>query len=147
LWWQLVHGGEGRKRREGLQLSIYGGKVNAFGKPWHRASYGECFDLVKARWGDDPEAAKYLDYLYEVEQRRNNLMLHPSPTAFRQTLVSHPGGRRTLNRAGPDGYWQRALRYGCGGFYLCLRVLAEEFNLDRDPIAEAFERATGLLAD
>lgn len=37
--------------------------------------------------------------------------------------------------------------YGCGGFYLSLRVLAEEFELDRDPMAEAFNRATGLLAE
>jgi hypothetical protein len=39
------------------------------------------------------------------------------------------------------------LRYGCGAFYLCLRVLAEEFDLDRDTMAEAFERATGLLRE
>jgi hypothetical protein len=28
--------------------------------------------------------------------------------------------------AGPDGYWRRASRHGCGGFYLCLRVAAED---------------------
>lgn len=127
-------------------IEVYGGRGQAFDKAWHRATWAECFALVKERWSDQPDSAGLLDYMYEVEQRRNNLMLHPSPTAFSQTLVVRDG-RRTLNRAGPDGRWRMALLYGCGGFYLALRVLAEEFELDREPMAEAFSRSTGLLAE
>jgi hypothetical protein len=50
-------------------------------------------------------------------QRRNNLMLHPSPTGFRQTFAASPDGRRNLNRAGPDQRWIEALNGGVGAFY------------------------------
>ncbi|HSP55683.1 MAG TPA: DUF5677 domain-containing protein, partial [Dehalococcoidia bacterium] len=63
----------------------YGGRREAFTASWHRASFDECLQLVKARWSEHEEAAGYFGYIYDVTQRRNNLMLHPSPTAFRQT--------------------------------------------------------------
>jgi hypothetical protein len=128
-------------------IEQYGGREHAFDKAWHRATYRDRLALVKDRWSDEPDAANIVDCIYEVEQRRNNLMLHPSPGAFRQTMTTRGAGRWTLNRAGPDAWWPQALRYGCGAFYLCLRVLAEDFDLDRDPMAEAFERATGLLRE
>lgn len=84
-------------------IDVYGGKDHAFEKPWHRASFKECFALVQKRWSDDPDAEKYLDYMYEVEQRRNNLMLHPSPTAFRQTIRFGRGAVARSPRPGAAG--------------------------------------------
>jgi hypothetical protein len=72
-------------------INRYGGGGRAFTTSWHRASFEECFELVKMRWASRPEAAYYLDYIYEVIQRRNNVLLHarrrptgrPSPWARR----------------------------------------------------------------
>jgi hypothetical protein len=85
-----------------------------------------------------------LGYIYDVMQRRNNLMLHPSPTAFRQTFITVDGKAR-LNRAGPDERWIQALKDGSGAFYMVIRVLAEEFGLDKEPAAESFSRTIDLL--
>jgi hypothetical protein len=114
---------------------------------WHRATFEECFDLVKARWSEYEDTEKQLRYIYAVMQRRNNLLLHPSPTAFRQTFFVDENGHRTLNRLGPDSRWITALRDGAGGFYMVLRLLAEEFVLDREPLAESFSRTTDLLKE
>jgi hypothetical protein len=127
-------------------IDLYGGPREAFTADWHRASFSECFELVKARWREHPEASGYFDYIYDVMQRRNNLMLHPSPTAFRQTFITVDGKRR-LNRAGPDERWIQALADGSGAFYMVMRVLAEEFDLDKDPSAESFSRTTEFLKE
>ena len=134
---------EGEEQELAKLISLYGGPRRAFTADWHRASFDDCFDLLKGRWDDEEEAAAFFDYIYDVMQRRNNLLLHPSPTAFRQTFAG--GGGKTLNRAGPDGRWVTALRDGCGAFYLVMRVLAEEFDLDKEPAAESFSRTTDLL--
>ncbi|MBS1894303.1 MAG: hypothetical protein JST59_23635, partial [Actinobacteria bacterium] len=126
-------------------IEVYGGVPRAFTADWHRATFEECFDLVKARWSEYEDTEKQLRYIYDVMQRRNNLMLHPSPTGFRQTFFVDDEGHRTLNRLGPDSRWITALRDGAGGFYLVLRLLAEEFELDREPLAESFSRTTDLL--
>jgi hypothetical protein len=97
---------------------------------------------VHDRWKDEPEAAGFLDYIYEVIQRRNNLLLHGSPTAYRQVLTQHSDGRIQLNRVGPDALWMESLAQGAGGYYLVLRVMAEEFGLGKERLAEAFSRAT-----
>jgi hypothetical protein len=126
-------------------IKLYGGPRNAFKETWHRASFEECFPLVKERWKEEEEAAFYLEYIYEVIQRRNNLFIHPSPTAFRQTIVTRPDGGRTVNRAGPDGFWKQALNQGAGGYYMVCRVLAQEFDFDKEPMAEVFSRTTDYL--
>lgn len=125
-------------------IKVYGGTRKAFRQPWHRTSTEDCFELVKERWREHPEAAYFLDYIYEVIQTRNNLLIHPSPTAFRQTILQR-GGRRILNRAGPDSLWSESLGHGTGGFYMVCRVLAEEFEFDRDRLAELFSLTTDYL--
>jgi hypothetical protein len=133
---------EERKELKRL-MRLYGGGSRAFKAPWHRTSFEECYALVKARWKDEPGADYYLDYIYEVIQRRNNLLLHGSPTAYRQTVVTDAAGRRHLNRAGPDRLWPESLAQGAGGYYFVCRVLAREFGFDKEPMAEVFSRATG----
>lgn len=123
-------------------LKLYGERGKPFDQAWHRDDFGECFALVKKRWENEPEAGFYLDYIYEVIQRRNNLLLHSSPTAYRQTVTIHLDGRNQLNRIGPDQLWPETLQHGAGGYYMVLRVLAQEFDLDKEPMAEVFSRAT-----
>jgi hypothetical protein len=135
---------EDEERELGHLIEQYGGPRAAFTADWHRASFDDCFQLVKDRWREHEEATEYLEYIYDVMQRRNNLMLHPSPTAFRQTFVV-TDQRRTLNRAGPDERWIQALKDGAGAFYMVMRVLAEEFDLDKEPAAESFSRTTDFL--
>jgi hypothetical protein len=128
-------------------IAVYGGVPRAFTADWHRAPFEECFDLVRDRWSEYQDTEQGLRYIYDVMQRRNNLMLHPTPTAFRQTFFVDDDGHRTLNRLGPDSRWITALRDGAGGFYMVLRVLAEEFQLDKEPLAESFSRTTDLLLE
>jgi hypothetical protein len=123
-------------------INLYGGPGRAFKASWHRASFNDCFGLVQERWKDEPEAAGFLGYIYEVIQRRNNLLLHGSPTAYRQVVTQCSNGRIQLNRVGPDPLWMESLAQGAGGYYLVLRVLAQEFGLDKERRAEAFSRAT-----
>ena len=126
-------------------IDAYGGPRRAYTASWHRCTFEECFALVKERWSDYEDAAGSLDYIYDVRQRRSNLLLHPSPTAFRQAFVRVGQGRRVLNRAGPDQRWIDALRNGSGAFYMVIPVPAEEFALDKEPAAESFSRTTDLL--
>jgi hypothetical protein len=127
-------------------IELYGGPRRAFSASWHRASFNDCIELAKERWQQHEDAAWHFDYIYELGQRRNNLMLHPSPTGFRQTFVI-VDGRRRLNRAGPDQRWTEALTHGAGAFYMVIRVLAEEFDLDNEPVAESFSRTTDFLEE
>jgi hypothetical protein len=133
--------GEEREELAGL-IKLYGGGGRAFNAPWHRTSFEDCFALMKDRWSDEPDAAWYLNYIYEVIQRRNNLLLHGSPTGYRQTVVVDPAGKVHLNRTGPDRLWPESLAQGAGGYYFVCRVLAEEFAFDKEPMAEVFSRAT-----
>ena len=123
-------------------IKLYGGPRRAFTASWHRTSFEDRFELVKNRWKDEPEAGYYLDYIYDVIQRRNNLLLHSSPTAYRQTIIVHTDGKLQLNRVGPDRLWPESLAQGAGGYYFVCRVLAQEFGFDRKPLAEVFSRAT-----
>jgi hypothetical protein len=132
---------EEREELEGL-MKLYGGGTRAFTAPWHRTSFEQCFELVKDRWKDEAAAEYFLNYIYEVIQRRNNLLLHGSPTAYRQSIVIDDAGKRHLNRAGPDRLWAESLAQGVGGYYFVCRVLAQEFGLDKEPMAEIFSRAT-----
>lgn len=126
-------------------IELYGGPRRAFKASWTRASVRERFALVQGRWEDEPEARYYFDYIYEVIQRQNNLLLHSSPTGYRQTIYTGPSGRGNLNRAGPDNRWREALGHGAGGFYMAGRVLAQEFGFDKEPMAEAFSQTTNYL--
>lgn len=136
---------EERHELDGLQR-LYGGGQRAFRAPWTRASYEARLSLVHERWGEHGDAARHLDYVYEVMQRQNNLLLHGSPSSYRQTMSVDAEGRpRHLNRIGPDRWWRDALSHGVLGYYLVSRVLAEEFGFDKDPIAEVFEGASCFL--
>jgi hypothetical protein len=126
-------------------MTLYGDRGKPFSEPWNRASFEDRFALVQERWKGEEEAAYYLDYMYEVIQRRNNLLLHGSPTAYRQTIVERPNGQRQLNRIGPDRLWRETLGHGAGGYYMVCRVLAQEFDFDKEPMAEVFNRATCYL--
>jgi hypothetical protein len=122
-------------------MKLYAGeRGKSFDRAWHRTDFNECFALVKRRWDTEPDTASALDYIYEVIQRRNNLLLHGSSTAYRQTLVERPNGRHGLDRIGPDQLWREALAHGAGGYYMVQRVLAQEFELDKDPLAAAFNQ-------
>ncbi len=126
-------------------IEAYGGRRHAFKASWTRSSFEERFALVHNRWEEEPEARYYLDFVYEVIQRQNNLLLHSSPTGYRQTIFAGSAGRRDLNRAGPDNRWREALGHGAGGFYMAGRVLAQEFGFDKEPMAEAFSQTTNYL--
>ena len=123
-------------------INLYGGHGRAFKASWHRAAFSDCFGLVQKRWKNEPEAADFLDYIYEVIQRRNNLLLHGSPTAYRQVVTQRSNGRIQLNRVGPDPLWMESLAQGAGGYYLVLRVLAQEFGFDKERLARAFSSST-----
>jgi hypothetical protein len=134
-------GNEERKELNDL-IELYGGRRSAFKAPWHRTSFKKCFKIVKARWADEPEAGYYLDYIYEVIQRRNNLLLHSSPTGYRQTFTVDRHGGVHLNRVGPDKLWPESLAQGAGGYYFVCRALAEEFGFDKQLLGERFSRCT-----
>jgi hypothetical protein len=126
-------------------IEAYGGPERAFRASWTRSPFRGRFALVQARWEEESDARYYLDYIYEVIQRQNNLLLHSSPTGYRQTIFSGPDGRRHLNRAGPDNRWRDALSHGAGGLYMAGRVLAQEFGFDKESLAAAFNQATCYL--
>ena len=125
---------------ERAELKALRRRYHDFKAPWTLASDAERIALIKKRWGE--EAAGYVDYVYEVIQRQNNALLHPSPIGY--GLAMGPG-RRQINRIGPDARWRDALGHGVLGYYLICRVLAEEFGFDKDPAAELFEYASCLV--
>jgi uncharacterized protein YecA (UPF0149 family) len=127
-------------------VELYGGRTRAFQSSWTRAGFPQRFDLVKERWSDDEGAAQYLDYVYDVIQRQNNVLLHGSPTGYRQAMSSDADGRpRQINRVGPDPRWRDSLSHGALGYYMVLKVLVSEFSFEADPLAEAFERTSCYL--
>ena len=111
-----------------------------FKESWTLATFPERFALLKASWGD--EANQMLDYVYEVMQRQDNVLLHPSPSGYGLPMTP---GRRHPNRIGPDEFWAEALKQGCLGFYLVLRVLASEWDLDRSAIEARFVQASCFM--
>jgi hypothetical protein len=111
-----------------------------FRAPWTLASTRDRIALIKDRWGE--ESARNVDIIYEVIQRQNNTLLHASPIAY--ALAMSPG-RRDPNRVGPDPRWREALAHGVLGYYLIFRVLAEEFNFDKDAVAGLYYNASCLL--
>jgi len=126
-------------------IELYGGRRRAFKESWTRTSYPDRLSLVQSRWEDEPDARHVIEVIYEVIQRQNNLLLHSSPSGFRQTITSGPDGRRQLNRAGPDGRWREALMHGAGAYYMSGRVLAQVIGFDKEDMAEAFNQTTNFL--
>ena len=56
-----------------------------------------------------------------------------------QLIETYGGRRRRSRRAGIE------LPLTRGAFYMVMRVLAEEFDLDNEPAAESFSRTTDFL--
>jgi Family of unknown function (DUF5677) len=108
-----------------------------FQRSWTLTSPGERLNLVKESWGE--EATEGLDYTYEVIQNWNNVLLHSSPLGYRMAM--DPTSRQ-INRAGPDERWREALAHGCLAFYLVLRVIAQEWELDRSMAERLFVHAS-----
>jgi hypothetical protein len=106
---------------------------NDFRAPWTLATDAERIRLVKESWNE--RAAQDLDVVYQIIQRQNNVLLHPSPLGYGLTMGP---GRRQINRVGPDERWREALAHGVLGYYLICRVLAKEFGFDTDRAAEIF---------
>jgi hypothetical protein len=124
---------------EQIELKRLAARYNSFRAPWTLATDRERIDLIKASW--DAAAAEQIDYVYEVIQRQNNALLHPSPLGY--GLAMSPG-RKQINRIGPDGRWRDALAHGVLGFYLVLRVLAKEYQFDIAPAERMFNYASCL---
>jgi len=103
---------------------------------WTKTSVADRRALVIERWGESQ--ASDLDYVYDGIQRRNNLLLHSSPTALGLTMSRDPVRGPQINRIGQDARWRDALGEGVLGYYFVCRVVAEEFDLDKDPLAETF---------
>jgi hypothetical protein len=95
----------------------------------------ERIGLIKASW--DAAAGEHIDYVYEVIQRQNNALLHPSPLGYGRAMSP---GRKQINRIGPDGRWRDALAHGVLRFYLVLRVLAREYRFEIAPAESMFSR-------
>lgn len=115
-------------------------------RSWNLASEADRRRLIQERWGD--EQADALDFVYDVIQRQNNTLLHGSPTGYRQTTSSDNHGRvRGPNRLGVDRRWPDSLAHGVLGYYFVCRVLAEHFDLDKNPAAGAFYRASCFLKE
>jgi hypothetical protein len=51
-------------------------------------------------------------------------------------------GRGGLNLDLPDQWWPQALAHGVLGYYLIVRVIAQEFDLSPQATQEAFSRAS-----
>jgi hypothetical protein len=111
---------------ERTELSSLRRRYSNFRAPWTLASDQERIGLIKQSWG--VAAADHIEYVYQVIQRQNNALLHPSPLAYSLEMLD---GRRGINRLGPDGRWRDALAHGALGFYLIIRVLAAEFGFDK----------------
>jgi uncharacterized protein DUF5677 len=115
-------------------------RYKGFQRSWTLATTRERLELVKARWGE--EAVDKLDYVYEIMQRQSSVLLHPSPLGY--GLAMGPG-RKQINRIGPDELWQDALGRGCLGFYLVLRVIAQEWEFDRTTAERLFVYASCVM--
>jgi hypothetical protein len=119
------------------ELSV---RFDRFRASWTLTSHAERIALVKERWGED--VARGIEFTYKVIQRQNNVLLHPSPSAYGLAMSQ---GREQINRIGPDPRCRDALSHGVLGYYLISRVIAEEFGMDKEPIAEGFHLASCLL--
>jgi hypothetical protein len=111
-----------------------------FRASWTLASEPDGIALIRSRWGE--EAARNIEYVYDVIQRQNNALLHSSPIAY--ALAMSPL-RRHPNRVGPDPRWREALAHGVLGYYLIFRVIAEEFGFDKDVLADRYHDASCLV--
>jgi hypothetical protein len=54
-------------------------------------------------------------------------------------------GRRHPNRVGPDPRWREALAHGVLGYYLILKVLAEDFGFDKSDLSDRYYYASCLV--
>ena len=98
---------------EAAELKQVQRQYRGFKKSWTLATFPERFALLTASWGD--EADQMLSYVYEVMQRQNSVLLHPSPSGYYLAMTP---GRRHPNRIGPDAFWAEALKQGCLGLLL-----------------------------
>jgi Family of unknown function (DUF5677) len=121
---------------EESELAQVMGTYKGFQRSWTLVPPKERLDLVKASWGD--AATVGLDYTYGVIQNWNNVLLHSSPLGYRMAM----GTERQINRAGPDKRWREALAHGCLAFYLVLRVIAKEWDLDKSTAERLFVYAS-----
>ena len=113
-------------------------------RSWNLASTTERRDLVSERWGR--AASQQLDFVYDVIQKQNNVLLHGSPTAYKHAMTVDGDGRlRGVNRIGTDGRWLESLGHGALAYYFICRVVAEHFEFDKGPAADAFYRASCYL--
>ncbi len=115
-------------------------RYNDFRAPWTLATDTDRVALIKDRWGE--QAAANVDYIYDVIQRQNNALLHPSPIAY--SLAMGPG-RGQINRIGPDQRWREALAHGVLGYFLICRVLAEEYGFDKQAAIDRYYHASCLV--
>jgi uncharacterized protein YecA (UPF0149 family) len=117
-------------------MDIYKG----FQRSWTLASLQDRLDLVKKSWGE--AADERLDYVYEFMQRQSSILLHPSPRGYGMAMGPE---RRQINRIGPDALWPDSLRRGCLGFYMVVRVMAQEWEFDRSTAERLFVYASCLM--
>lgn len=125
-----------------IRLAELRKRFNNFNASWTLSSVKDRLSLIKARWSQYEDAAYHLDYTYDVIQRQNNVILHPTPSGYGMAMSP---GREQINRAGPDPRWRDALGHGVLAYYLTLKVIAEVFDLDKDPIAECFNQTSCYL--
>jgi hypothetical protein len=124
------------ERKELARLAkVYDG----FRRSWTLATDETRVALIKQRWAEYPEADGFIGQTYEVIQRQNNTLLHSSPTALGIAMTP---GRRGPNLVGPDEWWPEALRHGALAYYFVCKVIAEEFEFSKGPLADAFLRAS-----
>jgi Family of unknown function (DUF5677) len=124
---------------EEAELKQLSKRYGDFKKSWTLSTVPQRIALVKASW--DQGASEQLDYVYEVIQRQNSVLLHASPLGYGLTMSK---GRGQINRIGPDELWRDALAHGCLGFYMVLRVLAKKWELDKATAENLFVYASCL---
>jgi SEC-C motif len=124
---------------EGKELARLVKVYDGFRRSWTLATDEARVALIKERWAEHPGADGFIDQTYEVIQRQNNTLLHSSPTAV---AIAMSPGRRGPNRVGPDMWWREALRHGALAYYFVCKVIAEEFGLSKEPVADVFFRAS-----
>ena len=116
---------------ESERLDAFLKRYKSFSKSWTEASDAELRDCVKSTW---PDGERYIDWIYAVVQRRNNLVLHNSPHGLMKVFGASDSGEvdRTLPLK-PDGNVREPLMQAFSAFYLVVRLLAEMLDQkDRD---------------
>jgi hypothetical protein len=128
--------------RERRELKVLVKKYKGFKAAWNLASEAEKQKLIEARWGTAAE--DNIAFVYEFIQRQNNLLLHASPTAYGHTMSPD---RTMFNRIGPDMRVRDSIGHGGLAYYFVLRVIAEEFLIDKTPLVDAFRELANFSRD